>query len=312
MSDQAQEQSLEQQMIDVLVREEAQESEEPLETQDVEPTNETEEESEEPSQEESEAEKEQRKFTLKRESGDVEVTEDEIVELAMKGYDYTQKTQATAEERRANEAQAQVLKELEAKITTQFEQQQALIKEYGVLENLNEKIGQYSQIDWNNAYDTDPVQAAKAFAQYQQLMVSRQDVLGTINTKQSEMQSRAEQEIRKSLMEAEKELLKAIPDWNDEKKAKIRETGKAYGFEDNELATIKDPRVIRVLHDAMKYRALESSKSDVKQKVNTKPPVVKPSGKSQTAERNKSADLRDKLRKTGDPTLAAKLIENML
>lgn len=306
MSDQATEQSLEQQMIDVLVREEQSESGEIEENQDIEAqSTETESESE-------QEQEESRKFTLKRESGDVEVSEDEIVELAMKGYDYTQKTQTVAEERRAIEAQAQMVKDLEKEVTTRFEAQQALVKEYGVLENLNEKIGQYSQVDWNNAYDTDPVQAAKAFAQYQQLMVNRQSAMETIKSKQNDMQAQAYQETQKHLEREQKEILKHIPDWNEKKVAEIRDIGKSYGFNEQELATIRDHRIIRALNDALKYKMLEKSKGEVTQNVKTKPPVVKPSGKNQSAERSRNSDLRDKLRKTGDPNLAAKLIENML
>ena len=287
-----------------------------LELEDGEPEavdEEQEVEGEENSAEEAEEAPEPRKFTLKRDDGDVEVSEEEALELARKGYDYTQKTQAVAEERRTLEVRAQALQAHEQQLQVQAQFQAALVKEYGKLESLTEQINQYAQVDWNAAYDTDPVQASKAFAQFQQLQAKRQEAIGEIQGKQSQLQQQVQWQAQQRLQEGAQQLQKLIPDWSNEKAGQVREAGKSYGFSDQELSTVADPRMVQVLHDAMQFRALQKAKSEATQKVADKPPVVKPGGKpAASTAKAKNQQARDAFRKSGRMQDAAAILERML
>ena len=106
--------------------------------------------------------------------------------------------------------------------------------------------------------------------------------------------------------------LKDMPEWSNEKAAELRAVGKEYGFSDEELAQVYDPRTIKVLHDAAQWKKLQSNPS-VKNKVSQAKPVVKPGAKDGKQQANtQNRQLRDQLRKSGDERLAAKLIERML
>lgn len=312
MSDQATEQSVEDRMAAFLSAEEGS-PDEPVE----------EESTDEPKTEEVEAEAEEpestdepelpSKLKLTHNGQEVEVDLDEAKNLAQQGYDYTQKTQKLAEERKVVEAQTQAVKAQEESLKQQAEMQQALIKEIAKVTAIDEQIAQYEKLDWSALSDNDPVQAQKLFIQYQQMQNTRNRAIGELQQKHQGIQQQRSQAEAARLEKARIELLEAFPSWNAEIATAIRETGKQYGFTDDELSGLTDPRTVKILHDAMQFRKLQSTKEVTQKKVVGKPPVVKPGAKDQkVAQRTVDADLRSKLRKSGDQHLAAKLIERML
>lgn len=244
---------------------------------------------------------------------EVEVPMDEAIALAQQGYDYTQKTQKLAEERKVVEMQAQAVKAQEQAIKQQAETQQALIKEIAEVTAIDKELARYQAVDWNSLSESDPVQTQKLWIQYQQLQNSRTQALNQLQQKHGHLEQQRALNAQAQLEQARTELLKAFPNWNADIAKDIRETGKSYGFSDDDLSSVTDPRMVKVLHDAAQFRKLQAQKGNVKQKVQGKPAVVKPGSKdTQTASRAKNVELRQYLRKTGDMHAAAKLIERML
>lgn len=275
--------------------------------------NEVEDEEEQEQERESQDPPEQRKLVLKREDGDVEITEEEALELARKGFDYTQKTQAVADQRRELDDRAQVLKNHEQMFQQQAQFQQQFIKDFSKVEALKDQIAQFNGLDWNALWDSDPVSAGKLSAQHSQLQQNLQTAVGELSAKQQQYQQQAQMQAQQRLQEGMRELTKAIPDWSQEKAAQVRATGMEYGFSDQELSGVSDPRMVQVLHDAMQFRALKSKQADALNKVSDKPPVVKPGGKSQAAAaKNRNIEARTQLRKSGKVQDAAAIIERML
>lgn len=253
------------------------------------------------------------KLKLTRNGEEVEVDLEEAKNLAQMGYDYTKKTQEVAEQRKAVEMQAQAIKAQEQALKQMAETQQAFIKEIAKVEAINEQTAQYEALDWQALTDNDPVQAQKLWIQYQQLQTKRQRAIEEINQKQSQLAQQRELQQQARLAEAQTELLKAFPQWNAEFAKELREAGKQYGYSDQELSSVTDPRQVKLLADAAAYRKLQSQKVNVDKKVVGKPPVVKPGTKdTKAAVRTVDKEMRDKLRKSGDQHLAAKLIERML
>lgn len=244
---------------------------------------------------------------------EVEVPMDEAIALAQQGYDYTQKTQKLAEERKVVEMQAQAVKAQEQAIKQQAETQQALIKEIAEVTAIDKELARYQAVDWNSLSESDPVQTQKLWIQYQQLQNSRTQALNQLQQKHGHLEQQRALNAQAQLEQARTELLKVFPNWNADIAKDIRETGKSYGFSDDDLSSVTDPRMVKVLHDAAQFRKLQAQKGNVKQKVQGKPAVVKPGSKdTQTASRAKNVELRQHLRKTGDMHAAAKLIERML
>ncbi len=307
MDDQAlNEQSLEDRLVGILEAEEGQpEEEEPQEQEEVETEAEAESEEEQP--------EEPQKITLKRGEEEVEVDLEEAKNLAQMGYDYTKKTQEVAEQRKQVEMYAQAVKAQEQAIRQQAELQQVLIKEIAKVESINDQIAAYERVDWNTLSDTDPVQAQKAYFAYTQLMNQRTQAQQDIQNKYQQLTQQRTEQDQMRLAQAQQELVKMIPDWNADKAREIREAGKSYGFDDNELSSITDPRMVKVLAEAAAYRKLQAEKATVTKKVSDKPAVVKPGAKdTKRAAQADYAKDRAALKKTGDQHLAAKLIERML
>lgn len=305
MSDQATEQSVEDRMMGFLDGEEAlpdEPEDEEVEAEESESEEESEDTPEEP-----------QKITLKRGEEEVEVDLEEAKNLAQMGYDYTKKTQEVAEQRKQVEIYAHAIKAQEQNLQKQAEMQSAFIKEIATVVSIKDQLTQYEALDWNALSDNDPVQAQKLYFQYQGLQTKYQQANQDIQQKESQLTQHREQQNSLKLEQAKADLLKVIPDWNAEKAGALRAAGKEYGYSDDELSTIVDPRAIKVLADAAAYRKLQAQKGNVTNKVIGKPPVIKPGANDgKRAARADTEKDRVALRKSGDGNLAAKLIERML
>jgi hypothetical protein len=311
MSDQAIEQSVEERMMKFVdtpeidtpeVEEEAKASPEPEE--------ETEVVEEEASEEEPEA---PRILKLTHNGEEIEKPEEEVIALAQQGFDYTQKTQKLAEERKAIDMRTQALKAQEESIKQQAETSQAYIKEIARITSIDEQIAQFDALDWNALSDNDPVQAQKLYIQYQQLQNNRTRTLTELQQKQQQLNQQQELQMQTRLEQARADLLSAFPNWNEDIAKEVRESGKSYGFSEQELSSIIDPRHVKVLHDAAMYRKLQAQKGSVTKKVIDKPAVVKPGTKDKkSSSDSEDIKLRQDFKKSRDPNLAAKLIERML
>lgn len=308
MTDQAEMQSPEERLAALL------EAEDPVieeERDEPEPEQETEAETEEEDSQEEPAEPV--KLKLKRGEEEVEVDIEEAKNLAQMGYDYTKKTQEVAEQRKAIEMHAQALKAQEQTFNQMVESQQAFIKDYAKLESLSDQIAQFESVDWNALSDSDPVQAQKLFIQYQNLNTKRTQMGQEIQQKFSQLQQQRNQNTALRLEQERVELLKAFPDWNQERASELRNTAKHYGFNDDEVSGISDSRMVKVLADAAAYRKLQEQKASVTKKVADKPAVVKPGAKDTNAvARSKHSEMRQTLKKSGRYEDAAALIERMI
>jgi hypothetical protein len=254
-----------------------------------------------------------RKLKLKWNEQEIEKEETEVIELAQQGFDYTQKTQKLAEERRSIESQAQAVKAQEQQIKEQASFQAALIKDIAKVTSVDEQLAEYDKVNWAQLTDQDPSYAQKLFFQYTQLRDRRNTMVQELNQKQTQMQQQHQSKIKEMLAKGYEQLQRDIPGWNDEKASEVRSFAKSIGFSEHEISQITDPKVVKALYNASQYEKLQSSKPTVANKVADKPPVVKPGSRDPKASQNsQSAQLKQELRKTGKSDVAAKLIEQML
>lgn len=313
--DQGNDQSVEDRLVGLLNAEDPESEEDREERQSEDPEDgETEEVEDKETDDDSKEEPEPvTKLTLTRNGEEIEVDIDEAKNLAQMGYDYTQKTQKLAEERRHVEVQTQALKAQEEALKQSVQTQQAFIKDIAKVTSIDEQIAQYEAVDWNALSDNDPVQAQKLYIQYQQLQNKRTQTLTEIQQKKQYLDQQAEIQNQSRLEKARTELLEAFPNWGADMAREIRESGKSYGFSDDELSTVVDPRMVKVLHEAAQYRKLQAQKGAVDKKVTGKPAVVKPGAKDSGASvKTKDNQLRQQLKKSGRYQDAAALIERTL
>jgi hypothetical protein len=328
MSDQALEQSPQEKlmaMLDVSDDEaiNLDEPEEQLEQEEV-PEEEAEEESEEPEGEDEEptedeeveveedSEEQPKSLKLKVNGEELEKPLDEVIALAQQGLDYTKKTQEVAEQRKALEEYAQTVKVQEETFLQQVQLQNALIGDVAELTAVDKQLAQFNDVNWQELSDNDFVEAQKLFFTFNQLQQKRSTLATELEAKAQQVQQSQAKRMQEQIERGKEILAKEIPNWSRETTQELITIGKDYGFTDDELGTIIDPRHVKVLHDAMQWRKLQKN-SVVKNKVSQAKPVVKPGAKDTKQEATSAKrQVRDALRKTGKSDLAQKLIEDMI
>ena len=162
MADQVIEQSVQDRMEAFLMMEDTIEDEPIAEPEVVAEVAEetTEAETEETSQEETtEEEAPPRKLKLTHNGEEIEKDETEVIALAQQGFDYTQKTQKLAEDRRHVEELSQTLKVQETTFKQQVDAQNALIGDIAKATAIDQQLSQYQNLDWQALSNTDPVEA---------------------------------------------------------------------------------------------------------------------------------------------------------
>lgn len=285
--------------------EETEESEEP-EGDDEEPTEDEEVEVEEDSEEQPKS------LKLKINGEELEKPLDEVIALAQQGLDYTKKTQEVAEQRKALEEYAQTVKVQEEVFMQQVQLQNALIGDVAELTAVDKQLAQFNDVNWQELSDNDFVEAQKLFFTFNQLQQKRSTLATELEAKAQQVQQNQAKRMQEQIERGKEILAKEIPNWSRETTQELITIGKDYGFTDDELGTIIDPRHVKVLHDAMQWRKLQKN-SVVKNKVSQAKPVVKPGAKDTKQEATSAKrQVRDQLRKTGKSDLAQKLIEDMI
>ena len=329
MSDQAIEQSPQSRLEAMLgdIQEEATQEpilEKPQEVEEEEETTDVEEEvedsyDEEPEiddeveEEDSEEEQPVKAIKLKVNGEEIEKPLDEIVALAQQGLDYTQKTQQVAEQRKELETLQEQIIAQQQELQQGAQLSGALVEDVAKITSLDQQLAQYQNVDWQRLSDSNVVEAQKLFFQYNQLQQERSNAVSQFEAKRQQALSQQQQIIADKVQKGREQLAKEIPNWSQETTQEIVSVGKEYGFTDNELNAIIDPRHVRVLHDAMQWRKLKSKNSVTKKKVASAKPVVKPGSKDPSKVANSNVTkIREQLRKSGKSELASKLIENML
>jgi hypothetical protein len=278
---------------------------EELDVQDDESGDETTDEQSEDSDETEEDEQPQ-VFTVKVDGKEIEVTLDELQQGYSRTQDYTRKTQQIAETRKAVEAEA-------AAIRAEREQYAQLL---GALQQQLESAGE-QPIDWDRLYAEDPIE----WVRQRELSRDKQERQAAIQSEQQRLsqltaQQRTE-EMKATLAKESEALIKAVPEWKDEKKAKAEkalliEFGQKVGYSEDELKNVFDHRAVITLRKAALYDQMVSKRKDIKPVVNNGPRPVKPSAAGRVSTTTEGTRAKQRLAKTGRVDDAAKAIELLL
>lgn len=189
--------------------------------------------------------------------------------------DYTRKTQEVAELRKAAEAERKAIRD-----ATEAHEQEMDIR--ADLRHVDKTLKQYENVDWARFARDAPLDAQAAMMQYQQLQMHRQQLADGLNKHEQAGRQAREQATQAALAQAHTELLQAMPDFNRDIAEKIRDsTVSAYGFTTEELATITDPRQVRVLRDAMMWRESQAKAKHAQKPAPASPvKTLRPSSKA--------------------------------
>jgi len=222
------------------------------------------------SEEESEEEQPKPRYKVKASGEEVEVELDELIKGYQQGTDYTKKSQALAEQRKAVEAERIHLEQVK-------QERQAYAQK---LQALDSFLTQQNQgVDLDVLKETDPIGYAVAVAEQnqreKQLAVVRQEQQRIAQQQQAEHQASLQNHLRQ---ESEK-LVGLIPELatpqGDAIRKQIRDYARSVGWTDQELSSVYDSRAVVSLYKAMKYEQLQKSKPEVTKKLQAAPKMMR-------------------------------------
>lgn len=180
-----------------------------------------------------------------------------LTEAQMRHQDYTRKTQEIAEHRRILEENAKMLAAAQA-----F--QQAAHKEFQELAVIDGKLGQFQSLDWARLWEDNPVEAGKLRILKDELKESRDRLASQLTAKQQEFANAQQQHQREVIARGSEILRQRIKGWSKELAQNVRANAAQYGFTEAELATVMDPRMVELMHDAYQFRSMDKAKLEAK------------------------------------------------
>jgi hypothetical protein len=253
-------------------------------------------------------EQEQPTYLVKAAGEEREVTLNELIKSYQLGTDYTKKSQAVAEERKAVEAERQAVQEAKAMRDTYAQR----------LEMIEQMLTPQQEENLEYLKETDPIGYSVKVAE----MIQRDKQLAAVQAERSRINQQQEQDRQAQMQhvvaEEMQKLSSAIPEFTDPAKGEairndIRAFGKQIGFSDNELAAVYDSRAVLTLYKAMQYDKLVASKPAITKKVTEAPKAIK-SGVSKP--RDSSAEelkkLKARAKSSGNVRDAASVFERFI
>ncbi len=281
-------------------------------------TDEAETESDDKPEETEESEEEQpQRFRVKVDGKDVEVTLDELTAGYSREADYTRKTQALAEERRTWETQRDnTLKGDKDAVAKEREQYKSVLNVWG--QQLSEALG--ANTDWESLRQQNPGEWSAKMTERHAMMQRLQGIQQEQARLGQEETSKRDEANRANLALQAKVTLDLIPEWKVTDKYKVDMDGiAAYAqslkFTNQDLLSIADGRIMKVMHDAARYHALMAKAGKVKQTVDTvaKARPLKPgSAPIQLGSQAKVQKLASDQARRGDKRSTVALFEALL
>ena len=259
-------------------------------------------------QEDDGEEQEQPTYLVKAAGEEREVTLNELIKSYQLGTDYTKKSQAVAEERKAVESERQAVQEAKAMRDTYAQR----------LEMIEQMLTPQQEENLEYLKETDPIGYSVKVAE----MIQRDKQLAAVQAERHRINQQQEQDrqvqMQHVVAEEMQKLSSYIPEFTDPAKGEairndIRAFGKQLGFSDNELAAVYDSRAVLTLYKAMQYDKLVASKPAINKKVNEAPKAIK-SGVSKPRDSNaeETRKLKARAKSSGSIRDAANVFERFL
>lgn len=249
-----------------------------------------------------ESQPEVRTFKVKVDGTEIDVPEDELLKGYSRTADYTRKTQALSEEKKALQAEAEAVKQERQKYAES-------------LKLLEEQFKTTEKVDWARLREEDPIGYATKKLEER----DRQDQLNAIQQEQQRIATLQAEEHQRALakyvQEEQAKLADAIPEWKDAKVAKadqekIRNHLLSIGYSEADIAQIYDHRAVVALRKAVLYDEMMSKAKSQSEKVKDSPKTLPP-GNSAVGNRQYK-ETQEKFQKSGSVRDAAELIKQML
>ena len=256
-------------------------------------TAEAEEVEEDPTDEAEEEEPEEQMFEVDGES----LSAEELKLGYLRQSDYTKKTQAVAEQRKAYEAQSA---QTEATMN-------ALLSAAGA------DLSRFQNVNWEKAAIDSPEQYKQAKAAYEQAQSTFNYIKEQADQYQTQQQQQADAANKEAATESLTVLKTNIPKWSNDLYYKIRDYAQTLGVNSDEFNQVSDHRLITALYKAMQFD--QAKKVTAKKKI--KPSASKTlsgskADSTKAVESESARKTRERLRKTGTVDDAAAALLNRM
>jgi len=239
---------------------------------------------------------------------ELELSEDELINYAQQGVDYTKKTQQLAEQRKLLEQEAHSIIEARQMRDAYAERLQVLSQVLSAQEQPE---------DLEALRENDPVGYSVKVADMQQ----REKQMNAIRAEQEriakEQQAERAVQMQQFVSQQAEVLSKALPEYADPEKGEkmrteMRKFAKNVGFTDDELANVIDSRHVITLYKAMLYDKLQQAKPQVTKRVSEAPKTLKSGSGVKTTNTDQMKRNKQQLRATGKVKDAARIWESFL
>jgi hypothetical protein len=179
--------------------------------------------------------------------------------------DYTRKTQEVSEQRKSFEQERTQFQE-----TAKSHQQH--IREVAQLVHVEERLQQFSQVNWQQLNQQDPVQAQALHIEFTQLQAKHGQLSSSLAQKNQQRKLEAQQSDAKRANDAEAIVMREVKDWGPEKLKAFTEASQKAGLEPEGMRQmlIQYPQAARFLNKALQYDKL------LAQRLQKPPELVKP------------------------------------
>ena len=234
--------------------------------------------------EEGEDEEEDRKFTIKVDGKDIQLTEAELIERAQKGTDYSNKTMAVAEERKAVASERAKVTE----VRTQVEQQltETLTRLQSYTQFIESQIGTMPD---TALLDYDTAGYLRQKEQYEARKGQLQQAYSAIQHLEQERTLQRQAEITQKAEATEKILKDTLPGWSDKTLTELADYAGTLGLDPKTAeSAMLSPGFWQLAHKAKAYDAIQAKKAEMKP-TEKLAKVAKPSAANQSGKATERA-----------------------
>jgi hypothetical protein len=204
--------------------------------------------------------------------------------------------------REAAELKKQV-QEFAQQVQQQTQVQQAVVGKMAEAKAIETEWAQYSGINLEALWDSDPVQAGKINQRMLTLQNAYQQKQAEINQATQHIKQTQDQQHSASLQMERQALLKACPEWTSDatatkEKQAIAADLKARGYSDADIQGLSDHKAVLLARDAMLYRQMKAANTTAEKQIRQAPKIIKP-GSTASRNTNQIQKLHQEVRRTG-------------
>jgi hypothetical protein len=286
---------------------------ESLETQSDEQSDQSEEAYEADVDSEDQADTAEPMYTVNVDGKSMQVPQSELINGYQRHADYSRKTQALAETRKAVDADRTSFETERQAVSQERTHYKALL---GQLQSAIAQLEpqQPTPEQWARLQQDDPTQFLIARENWRVVNDQKQAAQAELHRLQTQEQAQHQQAFAAHAQKAAQTFRESIPAWKDEAVGR-RELGelvsyaRSVGYSDDEIRAAADPRALKSMYMAMKFEALQSNAKTLKPVAKAK--TMAAGSPARPVSQSNRSNATKRLTRTGSPDDLASILETM-